>query len=80
MQSRNNHVKCFKICLPLFNGKLQEWVVMVPKIPPVSRTVLAHYKWHLYNEKKGPSREYRCGTGKTPSEGQVRIFLTALEC
>ena len=26
------------------------------------------------------AREYRCGTGQTPSEGQVRIILTALEC
>ena len=54
--------------------------MMMPKIPPVSRTVLAHYKRHLHNEKKGPSREYRCGTGQTPFEGQVRIILTALEC
>ena len=54
--------------------------MMMPKIPPVSRTVLAHYKWHLHNEKKGPSREYRCGTDQTPSEGQVRIILIALEC
>ena len=54
--------------------------VMMPKIPPVSHTVLVHYKQHLHNEKKGPSREYRCGTGQTPSEGQVRIILTTLEC
>ena len=53
---------------------------MMLKIPPVSRIVLAHYKRHLHNEKKGPSREYRYGTGQTPSEGQVRIILTALEC
>jgi len=42
----------------------------------VPRTI----KRHLHNEKEEPSREYRCGTGQTPSEGQVRTILTALEC
>ena len=30
-------------------------------------------------KRKKSSREYRCGTGQTPSEGQVRTILTALE-
>ena len=45
---------------------------MMPKIPPVSHTVLMRLKQHLHSEKKLPSREYRCGTGQIPSEGQVR--------
>ena len=53
----------------------------MPKIiPPVSHTFLVRRKWHLHNEKEEPSREYRCGTGQTPSEGKVRTIFTALEC
>ena len=37
-------------------------------------------KSHLHNKKRRPNREHRCGAGRIPSEGQVRIILTTLEC
>ena len=47
---------------------------------PVSHTVLAHSKQDLRNKKRRPNREHRCDAGQIPSEGQVRIILTILEC
>ena len=41
---------------------------------PVSHTVLACSQQHLYNKKKRPYKEHRCGAGQIPSEGRVRIF------
>ena len=41
---------------------------------PVSHTVLARSQQHLYNKKKRPYKEHRCGAGQVPSEGRVRIF------
>ena len=46
---------------------------MMPKKSPVSYTILAHSKQHLYNKKGRPNREHRCGAGQIPSEGQVKI-------
>ena len=39
----------------------------------VSYTANTRSQRHLHNTKKrGPNREYRCGAGRIPSEGQVR--------
>ena len=37
-------------------------------------------KSHLRKKKRRPNREHRCGAGRIPFEGQVRIILTTLEC
>ena len=47
--------------------------MMMPKKSLMSHTVLAHSKQHLHNKKRRPRREYRCGAGQIPFEGQVRI-------
>ena len=44
------------------------FLVMMPKISPISCTVLVRSYWHLHNEKKNLCGVHRCGTGQIPSE------------
>ena len=37
-------------------------------------------KVNLHNKITEDLREHRCGAGQIPSEDQVRIILTTLEC
>ena len=61
-----------------------------PQTAPIDDAVNLTSESHDFNRsnespaqrerKKGPIREYRCSASQIPSEGQVRIILTTLEC
>ena len=56
------------------------WVpVMMPKIVSKSHSPYVLETTSAQHRKKKTLKEYRCGTGQIPSEGQLRIFTT-LEC
>ena len=56
------------------------YILMMPKRSPASHTVLARSKQCLHNKKRKPNRKHRCGASQISSKGQVRTFVSTLEC